>query len=147
MSTPEAAPLIEVVQHDALDEWRRGIAAAEKQIEEQRPIVAEEREKARAEAQYGKVETLYFLCEQRPSKEGQPYRVRATCIAGLPEASMGVWADGYGFTVQEACDEAVHEARFRYAEALVAAKVEPNMEAGRDRAAKAVLEVADLVQA
>lgn len=149
MSTPEAQPAVEVVQHDALDEWRRGIAAAEKQIEEMRPVVAEEREKAKLEAAFEKRDTLYFLCKKRPSKEGEPFRVRAECIAGLPEPdpekpSMSVWADGYGETVKDAAEEAIHEARFRFAEALLSAKVAPDMEAARDRAARADLQLADL---
>ncbi len=134
---------VEVTQHDQLEDWRRGIRAMEAQIEANKPIEAEARDKAAREALVAKRETLYLLCKRCSSKEGEPYRVRAEVISGLPEASMSVWADGYGTTLTDAQDEAVHEARFRYAQALVAAKVSKDMEAGRERASKAELLVAD----
>lgn len=141
--------LIEVVQEDQLDQWRRGIAAMEQSIEEQRPVQAEEKAKAEAEKQYGRRETLYFIGHKRASKEGEPYRVRVNCVSGLPEPvpdkpSMSVWADGFGQTIQEAADDAIFEARFRYVQSLVAAGVEKNMEAGRERASKAELYLSHL---
>jgi hypothetical protein len=133
-------PKVEVIREDQAETWRRGMAAVAKSIEEQRPIQRAEREQARAIAQYGLRETLYFRCVKLGTREGQPERWRATCIAGLPKPDLSVYADGSD------TGEAVHEARFRYAEALYKGRVEETWEAAKARAAKAELCIADVVK-
>jgi hypothetical protein len=132
-------PKVEVLREDQAETWRRGMAAVQKSIEEQRPIQRAEREEARRVAQYGLRETLYFRVEKLNTREGERDRFRATCIAGLPKADLTVYACGTD------AGEAVHEARFRYAEALYKGRVEETWEASKARAAKAELCIADVV--
>jgi hypothetical protein len=112
-------PKVEVTQHDRLDEWRRGIAAVEKQLEEDRP--------------------LYFRCRKLPAKEGELPRYRADCIAGLPAQVTSVWATA------ETPEDAAHEGRFRYAEGLYKSRICDTWEAAKERAAKVEVIVADVV--
>lgn len=129
-----------------MDEWRQGIRAAEQQIEEERPKQLAAADKAARDKEYGLRDAVYFRCVKRHGKEGERlFSVRATAIAGLPVASMEVWANGEAITVTEAAEIALHEARFRYAEALWNAKAEKTWEAAKLRAAKAEIIMADLV--
>jgi hypothetical protein len=132
-------PKVEVTQHDRLDEWRRGIAAVEKQLEEDRPRVAAERAEAARLAAYGLRETLYFRCRKLPAKEGELPRYRADCIAGLPAQVTSVWATA------ETPEDAAHEGRFRYAEGLYKSRICDTWEAAKERAAKVEVIVADVV--
>lgn len=133
-------PEVEVTQDDQLELWRRGIRGMEKQIEEQRPIVAAEREAAAQREAFGIVDVLYFRVVKLHVREGQPDRYRAVCISGMPDPSMSVWA------VEDSPQNAVHEARFRYAEALTKAKVCKTWDDAKARAAKAQLLIADIVR-
>lgn len=135
-----AAHEIEVTRDDQQELWRRGVRAMEAQIEEQRPVVRAEREARQQREQYGLRDSLFFRVVKMVTREGDPDRWRATCIAGMPDPSMQVYADGVSV------EEAVHEARFRYAQALYSAKVENDFEKARNRAAKADLRIADVVK-
>jgi hypothetical protein len=133
-------PKVEVLREDQAETWRLGMAAVQKSIEEQRPIQRAEREAARRAAQYGLRESLYFRVVKLNTREGERDRYRATCIAGLPKPDLTVYALG------ETPEEAVHEGRFRYAEALYKGRVEDTWEAAKARAVKADLSIADVVE-
>lgn len=124
---------VEVLGHDRGEYWRKVKSAIAQSIEEQRPVQAEERERQAREASYNKRDDLYFRCE----RFGALWR--AECIAGLPGWISRVYADGM------TPDEAVHEARFGFAQALYKAKLCPTWEAARARAANATLHIADKV--
>lgn len=132
-------PKVELVREDMAETWRRGMKGVREQIEAERPTRLAEREAARQAAQYGVRESLYFRVVKLGTREGQPDKYRATCISGLPEATMGVTADG------PTPEDAVHEARFGYAEALYKARACKTWDESRARAAKADLCIADVV--
>lgn len=132
-------PKVEITQHDRLDEWRRGIKAVEAQLEADRESAAHEKAEAARLAQYGLRETLYFRVVRQNAKEGERPRYRADCISGMAPGVTSVWAS------EESPEDAVHEGRFRYAEALYKSRTCDTWEAAKERAAKVDVIIADVV--
>jgi hypothetical protein len=136
-----AEPVVESVGEDQLDLWRRGVRAMEAQIEEQRIPLAEAKEKKALAELCGHRDTLYFVVKRTG------FQWLAECIAGLPTEDSNQFGGGSMRDVRGLADtpeNAVHEARFGYAQALFKSQLCETMEAARERAAKAELITTDV---
>lgn len=126
-------PLVESIGSDRADLMRQWIRSTREQLEEDRPKAREAAENRKRAAQYGAADELWFrVTRTHPRVLGVPCYV-AECISGLPDHSMRVRAE------ESSPEDAVHEARWAYACALYQAKVEPDMDTAKARAARAVL--------
>jgi len=92
----------QILREDIAEVTRKALKQMKREGEANAYKVREAQEREAA----GAVDTIYFAIDRVPSKEGQPDRIRARAVSGVPKDRELVT---YGATVDEALFEARHE--------------------------------------
>lgn len=95
-------PTIEHVRSDIQREFNEQFAKSAKQARQQSPA-----DVAAKLARNAVGAVIYFAIESVPSREGEPNRVRARAVSGLPHTDQSLVA--YGTSTDEALFEARHQ--------------------------------------